>query len=125
LRILGDVLLDQPRDVRLVGQHAARDARSEEQADEGGDAAAEFEDEGGGGEDAVGKQRVGWAGEPLGEEGGDFPEDWSWGGRGKVGFRPPPSWLAGGFAFLIYVCAIVEFKSWRLGWGGGGERCGT
>ena len=80
--VLCNVLLDQPGDVRLVGQDVAADLGGEQQPDEGRDAAAQLHDLGGRGKDRRGEEGVvviisirGRRGNPRGEEGCDFPYD--------------------------------------------------
>lgn len=75
--ILCEVLLDQARDVRLVCKEVALHQRSYGEAYEGGDAAAELEDGGAGGENGSGEEEVGsGGGEPACKEGRHFPDDW-------------------------------------------------
>lgn len=77
-RVGVEVALYEALDVGLVGEDVARYAAGvgEGEGVEGGDAAAEFEDGGGGGEEGGGEEGVLGMGEPGGEDGGDFPEDW-------------------------------------------------
>lgn len=72
----GDVFAQEFEDVVLVCCGVVGYFGAEGEGDDAGDAGAEFEDCGGGCEERVGGEEVCGGAEPLGEEGGDFPDDW-------------------------------------------------
>jgi hypothetical protein len=74
--VFGDVLLHELGDVVLVGQDHAGYPRREEQADQGGDAAAQLNGERGRTEKAMGEERVVVRGaDPFGKQRCDFPDN--------------------------------------------------